>query len=333
MAQNYYEILGINKSASDKDIKTAYRRMARKLHPDVNPNDERAQEQFKKINEAYEIVGDPARRKDYDQFGENWKHADQMRNMGGGRPGGSTGGMDFNLGDLFGGMGGAQGGRGGQAHSNFSDMFGGMGGQQQQRQQQQRPVLHKGTLDVSLEEVYTGAKRRISIGSSSTGQRNLEVEIPKGVSDGRKIKLRPDRKAEVTLTVKVRADKRFTREGANLRAEITGPLFDAMLGGEAEVPTMTGRIALHIPVGTQNGRSFKIKGKGLPKSKSGDHGDLFATVKVLLPENLSEEEQQLYSQLRDIRGVSAEPDLRSTVDSEQSTASSNTGDDNEGDSL
>jgi curved DNA-binding protein len=332
MAQNYYEILGINKSASDKDIKSAYRRMARKLHPDVNPNDERAQEQFKKINEAYEIVGDPARRKDYDQFGENWKHADQMRNMSGGRPGDSTGGMGFNLGDLFGGMGGAQGGRGGQAHSNFGDMFGGMGGQEQQRQQQQSPVLHKGTLDVSLEEVYTGAKRRISIGSSSTGQRNLEVEIPKGVPDGRNIKLRPDRKTEVTLTVKVRADKRFTREGANLRAEITVPLFDAMLGGEAEVPTMTGRIALHIPAGTQNGRSFKIKGKGLPKSKSGDHGDLFATVKVRLPENLSEEEQQLYSQLRDIRGVSAEPDLRSTVDSEQSTASSNTGDDNGGDS-
>jgi len=331
MAQNYYALLGINKSASDKDIKTAYRRMARKLHPDVNPNDELAQSQFKKVNEAYEVVGDPARRKDYDQFGENWKHADQMRNMGGARPGGSTGGKGFNLGDLFGGMGGGQGGRGAPDHSNFGDMFGGMGGQQQQRQQQQGPVLHRGILDISLEEVYTGAKRRISIGSSSTGQRNLEVEIPKGVPDGRNIKLRPDRKTEVTLTVKVRADKRFTREGANLRAEITVPLFDAMLGGEAEVPTMTGRIALHIPAGTQNGRSFKIKGKGLPKSKSGDHGDLFATVKVRLPENLSEEEQQLYSQLRDIRGASSESDLRSTVDSGQSNTSSNAGDDNEGD--
>jgi curved DNA-binding protein len=210
-----------------------------------------------------------------------------------------------------------------------------MFGQPQQRQQQQGPVLHKGTLDVSLDEVYTGAKRRISIGSGSTGQRNLEVEIPSGVPDGRKIKLRPDRNTEVTLTVKVRADKRFTREGANLRAEISVPLFDAMLGGEAEVQTMTGRIALHIPAGTQNGRSFKIKSKGLPKSPSGDHGDLFATVKVRLPENLSEEEQQLYSQLRDIRAVSPEPDLRSTVDAEQKTTNTNAGDTanaNEGDS-
>lgn len=292
MAQNYYDLLGVNKSASEKEIKTAYRRMARKLHPDVNPDDERAQDQFKKVNEAYEVVGDPARRKDYDQFGENWKHADQMRNMGGGR--GQNAGMNFNLNDLFGGGGRRPSG------ASFGDMFGG-GGAHARQEQRPQVVKHQGKIDVSLDEVFTGTTRRISIGSASTAKRNLEVEVPRGVPDGRKIKLRPDRQTEVTLTVNVRSDKRFSREGANLRADIAVPLLDAILGGEAEVPTMTGRIALNIPAGTQNGRSFKIPKRGLPKMNSDETGDLYATVKVRLPDTLSEEEQQLYTQLKEIR--------------------------------
>lgn len=299
MAQNYYDLLGVSKTASDKEIKTAYRRMARKLHPDVNPNDNRAQDQFKKVNEAYEVVGDPERRKDYDQFGDNWKHADQMRNMGGGRGSAPGGGMGFNLSDLFGG-GHASRGAGPRMHDNqagFGDMFGGPGGQPQ------GPAKHKGSLDVSLDEVYTGTTRRISIGNSTNGKRNLEVDVPKGVRDGRKILLRPDGNTEVSLTVNVRADKRFTREGADLRADIAVPLLDAVLGGEAEVPTMTGRIALQIPAGTQNGRSFKIKGKGLPKQGSESFGDLYATVNVRLPEYLTVKEQELYSQLRSVSSV------------------------------
>jgi curved DNA-binding protein len=302
MAENYYELLGVNKSASEKEIKTAYRRMARKLHPDVNPNNQRAQDQFKKVNEAYDVVGDTAHRKDYDQFGDNWKHADQMRNMGGGSGRGpGQGGGGFNMNDLFGG---------GQAAGGFADMFGGGAGRAQQRRQQRPPeiIKHQGTIDVSLDEVYTGASRRISIGTSGTAKRNLEVDVPKGVLDGTKIRLRPDAKTEVTLTVKVRPDKRFSREGANLRADINVPLFDAILGGEAEVPTMTGRIALNIPAGTQNGRSFKIKGRGLPKANSDDSGDLYATIRVRLPDTLSDKEKWLYSQLRDIRNGRPAPD-------------------------
>ena len=298
MAQNYYDLLGVGKTASDKEIKTAYRRMARKLHPDVNPNDDRAQDQFKKVNEAYEVVGDSEHRKDYDQFGENWKHAEQMRNMGGGRgrSNGPGGGMGFNLSDLFGGAGAASnaGHRPSGNQGGFGDMFGGTGGQPQ------GPAKHKGSLDVSLDEVYIGTTRRISIGNSANGKRNLEVDVPKGVADGRQIVLRPDRNTEVSLTVNVRPDKRFTREGANLRAEIAVPLLDAVLGGEAEVPTMTGRIALQIPAGTQNGRSFKIKGRGLPKQGSDSFGDLYATVNVRLPQSLTDEEQELFSKLRDV---------------------------------
>ena len=300
MAQDYYDLLGVTRNASDKDIKAAYRRMARKLHPDVNPNDERAQAQFKKVNEAYEVIGDRDRRKDYDQFGENWKHADQIRNMGGGRNAGpGMAGMNFNLGDFFGG--GAAGG--------FSDLIGGMGGHAQARPQQQ-VAKHKGTIDVSLDEVFTGATRRISIGTVSTGQRNLEIRVPKGVNDGRKIQLHPDKNTEVTLTVNVRSDKRFSRDGANLRTDVWVPLLDAILGGEAEVPTMTGRIVLNIPAGTQNGRSFKIKGRGLPKMNSEEFGDLYATVKVRLPDTLSNDEQSLYQRLRSIRnGESGSDDL------------------------
>ena len=302
MAQNYYDTLGVNKSASEKDIKSAYRRMARKLHPDVNPDDERAQDQFKKVNEAYEVIGDPASRKDYDQFGDNWKHADQMRNMGsrgarGRGPG--AGGMGFDLGDLFGGAGAARNAGARSSSGGFESMFGGMGGHAQQQQPQ--TMKHKGTIDVSLDEVYTGTTRRITIGTASNGQRNLEVEVPKGVPDERKIRLRPDSKSELTLTVNVRSDRRFTRDGSDLRADISVPLVDAILGGEAEVPTMTGRIALNIPAGTQNGRSFKIKGRGLPKLDSDSHGDLFATIRIQLPENLTDEEQAFFKQMREAR--------------------------------
>ena len=296
MEQDYYDRLGVNKNASGKDIKTAYRRLARKLHPDVNPNNERAQEQFKKVNEAYEVVGDPTLRKDYDQFGENWKHADQMRKMGhgGGR------GAGFDLSDLF---GGARAARGAGPGGGFQDVFGGTGGHAPQR------VRHEGLIEISLDEVYTGVTRRISIGSgqhSAAGQRNLEVKIPRGVPDGRRIRLQPDENTEVTLRVKVLPDRRFSRDGANLRADVTVPLFSAILGGEVEVPTMNGRIALQIPAGTQNGRSFKIRGKGLPKMNSDEFGDLYATISIRLPDSLTDREKDLYLELRDIRSGGAD---------------------------
>ena len=288
MPQNYYDILGVSKNASDKDIKSAYRRMARKLHPDVNPDDSRAQNQFKKVNEAYEVVGDPARRKDYDHFGDNWKHADQIRNVNAGRS--STGGIGFNLGDLFGAGSGAGG-------SRFGDMFSGPG------THMRRPVRHEGTLEVSLDEVYAGVTRRISIDAAGSGSRNLEVEVPRGVRHGRKLRLRPDNDTEIILTVNVRSDSRFSRKWANLLIDIAVNLLDAVLGCEVEVPTITGRVALQIPKGTQNGRSFKIKGKGLPMGESAQFGDLYATVNVRLPEFLSDEARQLYEQLRDIRAT------------------------------
>ena len=256
----------------------------------MNPDDSRAQNQFKKVNEAYEVVGDPARRKDYDQFGDNWKHADQIRNVNAGRS--STGGIGFNLGDLFGGGRGTGG-------NSFGDMFSGPG------THMRGPVRHEGTLEVSLDEVYAGVTRRISINSVGSGSRNLEVQVPRGVRDGRKIRLRPDNDTEIILTVNVRSDSRFSRKGANLLTDIAVNLLDAVLGCEVEVPTITGRVALQIPMGTQNGRSFKIKGKGLPMGDSKHFGDLYATINVRLPESLSDEERQLYKQLRDIRSATS----------------------------
>jgi len=284
MADNYYDILGVPRNSTDKDIKSAYRRLARKLHPDVNPGDEKAQAEFKKVNEAYEVLGDEKRRKDYDQFGDNWKHADQMRNMGAGR--GGNGGFGFDIGDLFGGGGG------------FADMFGGMG------RQPRGAIRHEGSVQVSLDEVYHGTSRRITIGGGMGASKTIEVQIPAGVPDGRKIRVRPDANSEVTITVRVRDHSKFTRQGSNLRTDVIVPLFDAILGGEVEVPTMTGRIALQIPSGTQNGRSFKIKGKGLPVMNSGEFGDLFATIKVKLPESLTEEEKSHFETLKNLSQVS-----------------------------
>ena len=165
------------------------------------------------------------------------------------------------------------------------------------------PMRHKGTLEVSLDEVYAGVTRRISIDSPGSGSRNLEVQVPRGVLDGRKIRVRPDNDTEIILTVNVRSDSRFNRKGANLLIDVAVNLLDAVLGCEVEVPTITGRVALQIPMGTQNGRSFKIKGKGLPVRDSEQFGDIYATINVRLPESLSDEERQLYVQLRDIRAI------------------------------
>ena len=145
----------------------------------------------------------------------------------------------------------------------------------------------------------------ISIDAAGSGSRNLEVQVPRGVRHGRKIRLRPDNDTEIILTVNVRSDSRFSRKGANLLIDIAVNLLDAVLGCEVEVPTITGRVALQIPMGTQNGRSFKIKGKGLPMGESAQFGDLYATVKVRLPESVSDEERQLYEQLRDIRATAS----------------------------
>jgi curved DNA-binding protein len=288
LAVDYYSVLGVNRDATDKEIKSAYRQLARKLHPDLNQGDTAASERFKQVNEAHEILGDPKKRKDYDEFGESWKHADELRKHGaangyGFPPGGGRGQGGSSSHDFFGDGGGSGifdlfnfGGRGRQARSNV-----------------------EGSIEITLDEAFHGASRRISIDGPS-GARTLEVLIPAGIQSNGKIRLAPDPQTGVTLTVKVLPHKVFTRAGDDLQVNVRVSYLDAALGGEVEVSTLTGRIALTVPPGTQNNRSFRIPGKGMPKRDSGKFGDLIATVDVRMPDKITDEQRRLFEQLREL---------------------------------
>ncbi len=321
MPVDFYDTLGVPKDAPEKEIRAAYRRLARKLHPDVNPGNKDASERFKKINEAYEVLSDVKTRKDFDEYGPNWKHAEDLRKAGT-RPG------EANFNDAEAGPGGpGQGGRysgydprtgtrfeyfssgapGGADLGDIFDVFGGgsgnrgNGGRAQQRSQELE-------VEVSLDEAYRGTTRLLHVERGRGRPSRLEVKVPAGISDGGRVRIRPDSGPEIDLIVKVQPDPRFRREGADLYADVPVPVHDLALGGEAEVPTMTGRVALKIPAGTQNGRIFRLTGKGMPRlgTPSG-HGDIFATVSALLPEPLTDEERQLFERLRDIRKGKAAP--------------------------
>ena len=291
MDGNYYDVLGLRRSSTGKDVLDAYRKLARRLHPDVNPGDQAAAERFKRVNEAYEVLSDEESRKDYDQFGENWRHADELRRAGVGRGARVRG---------FGDSGWPQG----NADSIFNLFDGGFG---QTGTMRSGPRVQETTAEISLQEAYRGTSRRLKLGRGVESQLEFDVDIPAGIRDGVKIRIRPRTGLEVLIAVKVRPDSRFERRGDNLRVKVPVPLLDGVLGGEVEVPTMTGKVALTIPPGTQNGNSLRIRGKGMPRSKAADSfGDMLAVVDVRLPEELSGEEQELFLQLRRVESVAAD---------------------------
>ncbi|MBI4338492.1 MAG: J domain-containing protein [Chloroflexi bacterium] len=308
MARDYYTVLGVGRSASDKDIRQAYRRLARKHHPDVNPGNEQAEATFKEINGAYEVLSDPEKRKKYDQFGENWKYAEQFAQAqarGGRRRGGETGSwgpggpgsgygaptsFDFEVGPEGIGtileemMGGRRAGRGGRGRTSV------------------RSVPVEIPVELTLEEAYAGATRILQLPVTPTGQaRRLEVRVPPGVDTGSRVHMAVDG-ADLYLVVTLRPHHRFTRKGADLYAELPVPLADALLGGEHVVETLTGKVALTIPPESQNGQAFRLRGRGMPVLGSSEQkGDLFVTLKVILPTGLSQRERELFQELRSLR--------------------------------
>jgi len=321
--KDYYAILGVKRGASDKEIRQAYRRLARKYHPDVNAGDKAAEGKFKEINAAYEVLSDAKKRRKYDLYGDQWQYADQFeqaRRQGGPRWSWSGRGVPFGGLDLDG-------------FGDLGDLLGGLFKGTRTRSGRGEDVQHM--AEVTLAEAYQGTTRVLNMqaeepcstcggsgrlvgavchvcqGSGvSMRSRRLEVKIPPGVSDGSRVRVagegRPGRggaRGDLYLVISVRPHERFSRRGDDLHTEVEVPLLDAVLGGEVTVPTLKGKAMLKIPPLTQNGRVFRLAGLGMSHLGSSAKGDLYAKVEVILPAELSPEERELFEKLKKAQGV------------------------------
>jgi curved DNA-binding protein len=313
--KDYYKILGVDRNASEKEIKRAYRRLARKYHPDVNPDNKESEERFKEINEAHEVLADSEKRRKYDQLGASWQQWQRTgRDPGSfdwnrwsaGAPGGGRVHVEYgDLGDLFGGAFG-----GGGFSDFFEAIFGGgrQGPQAWTGARQARPRRgqdYEQPVEITLEEASSGARRVLE-----KDGRRLEVKIPPGVKTGSKVRIAGEgapgpgggATGDLYLKVTVRPHKVFERKGDDLYCEVPVDLYTTILGGETDVPTLEGTVSLKIPPGTQGGRTFRLKGQGMPQLRdSNKHGDLYAKVKVVLPKDLSPKEKALFRELAQMR--------------------------------
>lgn len=287
---DYYDILEVEKSADEKEIRQAFRRLARKYHPDLNPGDSGAEEKFKSINEAYEVLSESENRRKYDKYGENWRHADEIESqMGSSRFGwtrrqrrqGRTTSSDpaEGFGDLFGGL---------------DDLLG-RGGRTATARRLETSV------DVSLEEAFQGTKRNITI-SEAGKDRRIEVSIPAGVDTGSVVRITPGEGQELLLNITVTPHRRFKRNGADLETEVEVPLDVAILGGEVDVSTLTGTVRLKVPSESQNGQRIRLGGQGMKRrGKDETRGNLFVKLRPVMPKDLTDEEKELVRKLQALR--------------------------------
>jgi DnaJ-class molecular chaperone len=332
--KDYYEILGVAKGASQKDIKSAYRKLARKWHPDANPTNQKAsEEKFKELQEAYEVLGDPEKRSKYDVLGSDWQRAaEQAEAQRRYRESQAERGAEF---------GGQGGGRGPSGFSDFfEDFFSGIG----RRPGTARGFAQRGgdleiSIDLSLAEAYAGGTKPISIrvedacaicGGSGvdhesqqicpvchgTGRtvtsRRFDVTIPKGVREGQRIRLSGQGSrgsgggpnGDLYLVVHFAEDARYERKGDDLYLDWPVNVYDLVLGGEVTVPTMAGDVTMTIKAGTQNNQRLRLTGKGMPRPKGGGHGDQYVRLLGLLPTHLSDEERRLFKELASLRNAS-----------------------------
>jgi curved DNA-binding protein len=311
--RDYYETLGVAKTASEDEIKSAFRKLARKYHPDVAKDKKEAEEKFKQINEAYEVLSDPEKRRKYDQLGENWNQPGGFQpppQWGGGQrgggfhgAGGENGGVEFEFGgtgfsDFFEAFFG--GGRGRSA-------FGGFG---QRGSMAERGSDVEADIMVTLEEALHGSTRQVSLrraGSEKT--ETYQVKIPRGVREGQRIRLagqgeageRGGKSGDLFLRVRLARHPDFSVEGSDLVHEVKIAPWQAVLGDQIIVPTLEGNARLKLPPGTQGGQRFRLRGRGLP-GVSGQRGDLYVVVQITVPKKLSDSEQKLWEQLAQLHG-------------------------------
>lgn len=294
---DYYKILGIEKKASADEIKKAYRKLARKYHPDLNPNDKEANKQFQLINEANEVLSDPEKRKKYDEHGEHWKHADEFEKAKqsqrtqqqhtGQNPfeGGGYSNADFGGGDFS---------------DFFESMFGGAG-RSQRSSTKYKGQDYQAELQLPLREAYTTHKRTLTVNG-----KNLRITIPAGIAHGQVIKLKGQGapgvnggpQGDLYITFNITDDPVFKRLNDDLYETVEIDLYTAVLGGEATIETLSGKVKLKIAPGTQNNTKVRLKGKGFPVyKKEGEFGNLFVTYTIKIPTNLTEKQQELFKEL------------------------------------
>jgi curved DNA-binding protein len=289
---DYYEILGIKKNATADDIKKAYRKLARKHHPDLNPNDKEANKKFQQLNEANEVLSDPEKRKKYDQYGKDWQHADQFENAkqqsGGTHRSYTDGGQDSDFGDD-------------DFSSFFHSMFGGQGGGGSRRQAKYRGQDYNSALKLSLRDSYTKHQQTLVVNG-----KNIRITIPAGVENGQIIKLKGygapggngGPAGDLYLTFSIENEASLKRAGNDLFMNVDIDLYTAVLGGEVTIDTLSGKLKLKVSPGTQNATQVRLKGKGFPVYKTeGQFGDLYVVFNVKLPVNLTEKQKELFTQL------------------------------------
>ncbi len=325
--RDYYDILGVQRTATEKEIRQAYRKLARSYHPDLNPNDKQAEARFKEIGQAYEVLSDPEKRKLYDRWGPDFEKIEQARKAGatagaggfdptgfpggtGGFGGGSTGGFRWTTTD-FGSGTGAGTVDDEMLGSIFDQIMGGAGRRATTRARGE-DVEHP--TSVTLEEAFNGTMRRIQIAPPDGPPQVIEVKIPAGVTDGSRVRVAGKGNAghgggppgDLYLVVSVRPHPRFTREGDDLTTVVDVPVYTAALGGEVLVPTPRGtRLALKLAPESQGGQRYRMAGQGMPKLGSEQRGDLYAEVRIVLPSGLSERERELFRELASLRGATA----------------------------
>ncbi|HBC77974.1 MAG TPA: molecular chaperone DnaJ [Bacteroidales bacterium] len=290
---DYYKILGVDKKATPAEIKSAYRKLARKLHPDLNPNDRDAKRKFQEINEANEVLSDPEKRKKYDQYGENWKHADEFKNA-----------------QQYDGQSSSQasGGRNYQSFNDetefsdfFESLFGGIGGSGRTRQVKFRGEDYNAELQLDLSDAYETHQRTLNVNN-----KKIRITIPAGIENGQTIKIaghggegvNGGPNGDLFITFQIANNPYFRRLGNDLYTTADLDLYTAVLGGEITINTLDGKVKLKVKPETQNGSKIKLKGKGFPVYKSrGKSGDLFVTYNVKIPTNLTERQKELFFEL------------------------------------